>query len=201
MRNWSRLFIVAALFALAGAPALAGRVDESTLGDIDNFDSGGIIWSDTFTWNSGNPDFSLTIQSDVYFDEGSGVYTYVFGITVHATNNVTSGISFGGDWDTIDFPADLNYGIVGAGLANFLFTSDFFRASFFDDPLSNGESITLYAQSFRPPIIFSGDSLDGGDPAPFGEAHGPSVPEPGTLVLMGSGLLLLGGSRAFRKRF
>jgi len=81
------------------------------------------------------------------------------------------------------------------------YSANVIRWSFLDDPVSGGEkSAYLIALSALPPHLVHPNITDGGPPERLGSVYAP-VPEPGTMMLLGSGLVLAAGwgRKKFRK--
>ncbi|MBI1357558.1 MAG: PEP-CTERM sorting domain-containing protein [Acidobacteria bacterium] len=146
------------------------------------------------------------LTTDVYYD--GSIYSYVHTVTPQTNNvsefatafgvygfNGTAGWDFteasaaGGDGDAGDFLVDddlingtIDWETTGAGLGT-------------GNGFGSGETITFFYQSDKAPGPAYYSMINGG--AGNAQTLGPTVPEPGTVLLLGSALL---GLAAIRRR-
>ena len=188
------LFVLLVL-GLMTAPALAG----GPVNVLNELGFGALVDS-KFSESTGASGFKLSVDTRVFLQ--GDTYTYVYEINDKGTTPF--GISIAGVTSQA-FDGNLNWGTVGgpAFLGVATFTGDLtFR---FSPNLPSGTTTTIYAQSTQGPLdaLFgasggfgffgSTDSLGPGADAPLANA-----PEPGTLLLLGAGLL--GGGGFLRKK-
>jgi hypothetical protein len=202
------LYVVALAFAALGTPtAWAGEIDlTSTPGPAPNgfgnsfltpgpsaflngafgFDANVTVYQCTTVTGCG-PDTSLAAANN-------GVFSYLYTIT-NAGSVEISQVSIGGPFNSL-----LNYGFVGpaATHGSFAFsTSSLLVNTCVGSPNcistipNNGNSLMFYGQTFFSPTVVNISGQGGGTSA-SGAYIGPS-PEPGSIALFGSGLVLLGG--------
>lgn len=176
--RWRKLLLAAAAAALATTAANAGRIDSATRAGAAGAFSSAITGVHTSTFTGGH---TVTVKSEVWFDVVSGIYTYFYNLSGASSVDPIYAFSVQGPWsDPSSGSTGLTWGevtgeIVGdvgledgafGGGINFATTRAQAR---FEDPsgpgqggLDSGESITIFIQSFLPPMIGSGSTLDGG---------------------------------------
>jgi hypothetical protein len=189
--------VVLACLVLSAVPAYAGDVD---VANVSGF--GGSVASASGT--SATANWSGAITENVYLS--GGVYTYVFQFAMTTLQGSPSIKSI----TTATNPAldlfnntTLNWGVVtgqtsgGVDDSGFTFNPDSLLANIPAGELVNGKQFTFYAQSTLPPAPGSTSGQDGGG-GTTANTLDPNVPEPSTLLLLGSGLVGMGGF--FRRR-
>jgi hypothetical protein len=192
--------------SVATVPAWAGRVEVT---DLSSF--GGSVASSATTAPFGASGiWSATASSEVF--ESGGTYTYVYTVTLDAAstvgiNNITLGSADFDNGPGMDWGLVTGTGFTSAGVSGGFFGfTDSSLALVLISGYGPGETtLVFYAQSSMPwePITISlqdggagvtaSDSVLGADPV--GNQNNHVVPEPGTIVLLGSGLIFVVGMR------
>jgi hypothetical protein len=198
-RQWIgyAVVVVLACIVLSAMPAYAGDID---VANVSGF--GASVASASGTSSTAN--WSGAITENVYLS--SGVYTYVFQFAMTTLQGSPSIKSI----TTATNPAldlfnntTLNWGVVtgqtsgGVDDSGFTFNPDSLLANIPAGELVDKKQFTFYAQSTLPPAPGSTSGQDGGG-GTTANTLDPNVPEPSTLLLLGSGLIGMGGF--FRRR-
>jgi hypothetical protein len=193
-------FLYAGLLALA---CLSLGTTAASAGDVDcgfaacNF---GVQVGGTVTTALSTAEFTALAEANVY--QNGSIFSYVY--TVHVTSPVSlsqfTTSSLGKDL----FSSALNFGIVpdlsggGADDTSFNFGSSSLQVDLTGVGGQGPNKLTFYAQSVLPPGAGTISAQDGGT-SNFGTTVDPGpVPEPSTMLLLGSGLIGVG--TFFRRR-
>ena len=174
-----------------------------------------------------NDDFTLTVDAEVFYDKDNGVYTYVYDLTLEASDpavtldqfSILNGLFNDQAWGWVGLTtiAPLNPdGVLGPftlPVSVGLLQTDFFFGNFSDPPPDPGH-VTIFIKSdlaWKDAEYFFG--VGSGEFAPTeglgetlapaltgGGAGGFSVPEPSSLILLSFGLLSGGVFRFSTRR-
>ncbi len=204
MRRWIGYAAVVALacLVLSAMPAYAGDVDVATTGGFGALNA--TLTPNTTISEAGN--WTATVSEQVFLS--GGIYTYVFTLANAGPVGLTAASTATLGTPNVDnFSSSLNFGVVtgsttsGVDDNGITFNPNSTAVTFVTTGSGNvlpaGDKITFYAQSTLPPApgSFSGENGGTGNPGP---SLDPAVPEPSTLLLLGSGLIGMGGF--FRRR-
>ena len=188
-----KFFFILVILVLITVPALAGKVNVATADVAAEF--GAVIAESTIPSTSSGGGWTLSIDVEVRkkFDSvlQLDIYSYLF--VVNATD---SGIGISSlTIDSSFFDSTLNTGTVGGDTVGNVSFGGNLTFQFSSPTLTT----TIYAQSTVAPgdVLFWGYSVIKGSSGE-GTTLGPvATPEPGTLLLLGSGLL---GTGLFAKK-
>jgi len=190
-----KVLLTLVVLLLTTAPALAG-------GPVSVFDESGFgLLIDSKSSSSTGPlGFTLSIEARVWLKDGT--YTYVYEMTDNGTSpfGISAVTIASSSFDGIN----LNWGTAGgpAFLSAATFTDNL--TFHFSPALPSGTTTIVYAQSTQGPLEYliggTGYGPSGGSYTlgPGADAPLASSPEPGTLILLGTGLL--GGVGFLRKK-
>jgi len=145
-----KFLLILAVLVLITAPALAGGpVDVLVESDFGSAAFSTPIATSSSSSPPGPIGFALSIETRVWLDDVTGVYTYVYEISDNGTSLVgITSVSI----DTGFFESDLNWGAVGGSLPSSFNTTFEGHLTFqFSPGLPSGGTYTVYAQSTQPP--------------------------------------------------
>jgi PEP-CTERM motif len=196
-------FVVLFACAMGAKTAWAGEVDCSLSGGMCGALNFGSQVDSLMSPVTGAPGWTGSVTSTVYFDSGDGLFTYVYGFALSTqTGGSPDHFSTFNDQLAELFDAADNYGVVtnmtspGVTLGSPGFQFNASNSGTLQVGAVSGLSLTnpgftFYAQSTYGPGPGVFDGFDGGVGA--GSSLDPTVPEPASLALFGTGLLLMAG--------
>ena len=183
------LTMIALTVSVSAVPAIAIPVVAT---DYDTLATGGLIagpLGDVFTVAAPPPATMGALVSNVYYD--GSVYTYEFTVTPSIDN--ISEVNTG--FNVLGFNGVAGYSFTDAALVGTGFSIDLDLDGTLDfatitaGAFDSAEAVTFFYQSIIAPTVKDYNAIDGETGTAQGYAP---VPEPATLLLLGSGLTALG---------
>jgi hypothetical protein len=205
--------LILVLSLSASRPAEAARIDVASR--MDAAGAGASLFAGPLGSTFTGTFFDVTVVSEVWSDPAGTLFTYFYNLSNVVNNGVVTTLdpvrSFdmignwiaGGsallDWGNLTDPTETSGASLEAGDADVEFGFSTMRAEFSETPatqfggLMPGDFLTFYVQATNPPLVFAGSAQ--GTSVATGVGYGPSeegippIPEPGSLALIGSGIV------------